>query len=214
MRPIGRVVAHRQALLDADSQVSHPDDHVFFTHPRVQVALGREVAPILAVVENVVAQLGDDVFELVDLHLGVAQFLGQNRLDALADLAQHALDIRPLLNPRDFQQGLALFLFPLLIHDEHRPGQFSPLHGRGEPHPSQISPQGKGFGQVKDDPRRQRIPVAHHQAQGHQAVGVNKVQGTQIDFQGLPGHGPVRVVEKRYEEFVGCARRQLVGWQG
>ena len=160
------------------------------------------------------AQLGDDVFELVDLHLGVAQFLGQNRLYALADLAQHALDIRPLLNPRDFQQGLALFLFPLLIHNERRPGELNLIHGRGEPHPSQISSQGEGFWQVKDDPRRERVPIARHQAQGHQAVGVNEVQGPQIDFQRLPRHGPMCVVEKLYEEFVGCARRQLVCWQG
>ena len=51
VRPIRRVVAHGQALFDPDPEVPHPDDHVLFSHPRIQVALGRQVAPILAVVD-------------------------------------------------------------------------------------------------------------------------------------------------------------------
>ena len=79
---------------------------------------------------------------------------------------------------------------------------------------SQIGAQCKGVRQVKDDPRRERVPVARHQAQGHQAVGINKVQGPQIDLQGLPGHSSVRVVEKFYEEFAGRTRRQLIWLAG
>ena len=103
VRPCGRFVANGEALLDADAQVAHPDDHVFPTRPRIGIPLRRQIAPILAVVENIVAQFGHHVFELADFDLGIAQFLRQNRLDPLTNLAQHGFDIDPFFDAGDLQ---------------------------------------------------------------------------------------------------------------
>ena len=64
---------------------------------------------------------------------------------------------------------------------------------------------------MEGHPLGQRAPVASQQAQCQKAIGIDKMQSAQIDFQVFPRGGPVGVAEKFDDQIIGGARCEFVG---
>ena len=50
MRPLCRIVTHREAFLNADPKIAHSNNDIFLANPRIRIALCGQITPILTVI--------------------------------------------------------------------------------------------------------------------------------------------------------------------